>query len=367
MPEITSNHIGIAADMFGCPNRCRHCYLGHSPNGTMTEDDVRRAANAFRALTRPGEGVPLFQSIDVVTWHREPDFSDEYRRVYELEIELSDVKTYRAEWELMSEWRIARDETYAPWAYGIGLRTCQTTFFGVGETQDWFYQRRGAYDDCILATERLLEAGIKPRWQFFFTRKIIPEFDELMRLVDRMKIRERCSELGGEFVMFIHTPGPSGEAEFIEDLRPTIDDVKAIPVDLIQATERHFGERLSWTSVGERVSQLLASAGDEHASVLSATDPLWFIVKPNWDVFSNTGTMEPWWRLGNLQTDSIGQIVANYEQNNTVALRTICNVPLRELAVLYGDKDSRLIDGGVEDLWLARYCREQWESAYVGC
>ncbi|MGI6376472.1 MAG: hypothetical protein ACOX3S_10785 [Anaerolineae bacterium] len=27
-------------DMAGCPNRCRHCWLGVAPNGRLTRDDL---------------------------------------------------------------------------------------------------------------------------------------------------------------------------------------------------------------------------------------------------------------------------------------------------------------------------------------
>lgn len=34
-------HIGIAMDVHGCPNRCRHCYIGPLPGGSLSEDDLR--------------------------------------------------------------------------------------------------------------------------------------------------------------------------------------------------------------------------------------------------------------------------------------------------------------------------------------
>ncbi len=31
MPAVPREQIGVALDMFGCPNRCRHCWLGPPP------------------------------------------------------------------------------------------------------------------------------------------------------------------------------------------------------------------------------------------------------------------------------------------------------------------------------------------------
>jgi len=360
MPEIKSRDISIAVDMHGCPNWCRHCWIGRPPNGRMTEDDLRWTVSRFREFVRPGEDRPFIENLNVVTWTREPDFSDDYRRLYDLEVELSDTKTYRAEWELLSVWRLARDKEYAPWAKNIGVETAQITFFGVGETQDWFYRRKGAFRDCVTAIERLLDAGIKPRWQFILTKKMIPEIGELLKLVERLKLRERVAALGGEFVMFMHTPGPEGDARFIEHLRPSIDEIGSIPSEIIEASRRHFKSEELWHTVGERISQILSDEEDHFPYAWSYQEQLFFCIQCNWDVYSNMGTQEPWWKLGNLKTDPLETIFESFEENRTPPLRTIFTLPLRNLASRYGDPSSRLIDGGVEGLWVAEYCESQF-------
>ena len=185
----------MALDMHGCPNRCRHCYLGCPPNGNLTEADLRWAADQFR---------PLFDRMKVFSSFREPDFSDDYERLHDLCNELSDGGTLR--FELLSIWRLARDPGYAQWAKKVGPDTCQISFFGLEEATDWFCRRKGAFRDCLAATERLLEVGMKPRWQFFLTKKILPDLDGLMRLIDQMRLRERVAELGGEFVVSFIPP-----------------------------------------------------------------------------------------------------------------------------------------------------------------
>lgn len=64
-------HISIVLDMAGCPNRCKHCWIGHSSNGHLTEDDLRYAAAQFR---------PYAQQLIVYDWTREPDYTDAYRQ-----------------------------------------------------------------------------------------------------------------------------------------------------------------------------------------------------------------------------------------------------------------------------------------------
>ncbi|MDO8683857.1 MAG: hypothetical protein Q7N50_10295, partial [Armatimonadota bacterium] len=116
-------------------------------------------------------------------------------------------------------------------------------------------------------------------------------------------------------------------------------------------------ERL-WKTVGERVIEILN--GEEHfPHTVSYPKELFFIIQSNWDVFTNMGTGEPWWILGNMRRDSLQDIVDNFERTKSIGLRVIYNVSLKDLAKQYGDPSSRLINGGVENLWLADYCEQQ--------
>jgi len=132
----------------------------------------------FKEWVYPGEQEPFANPLNVMTWYREPDFASNYRELYELEKELSEGKTTR--FELLSIWRLARDESYAKWVRDVGVpdkrlgtnadegtQSCQISFFGMEKTTDYFTQRRGSFRDNLVATERLLEVGIKPRWQLF--------------------------------------------------------------------------------------------------------------------------------------------------------------------------------------------------------
>ena len=61
----------------------------------------------------------------LMSWFREPQ--EDYEKLYAFEAELSDLKPYR--FELLSIWRLARDEKYAKWTKKIG--TCQIALFGM--------------------------------------------------------------------------------------------------------------------------------------------------------------------------------------------------------------------------------------------
>ena len=358
MPPLRSRKLGLAFDMHGCPNACRHCYVGDLPGGAMSEQDVRWAAELFRGFARKDDAAAFFEEMKVCTSAREPDFSDDYRRLYQLEAELSDGKPCR--YELLSIWRVARDEGYARWAKTVGPDTCQISFFGTDETNDWFFRRKGAFRDGLAATERLLEAGMKPRWQLFLTRKILAELPDLLKLVEKMRLRQRVESLGGEFDIFMHTPGPHGRARRIEHLRPTIDELKHIPGEIIESSKKHFKAETLHCTEAELCSQIVA-AEDAFPYAYPQPEMLWLLATTTFDVFPiNMGTSEPWWRLGNLKTDLVEAILRRFEHNETPGLRTICGISPKELVRKHGDLRSRRVYDARDDLlalYVDRHCQ----------
>ena len=375
MPGFRSREIGVLVDMAGCPNRCRHCWLRCPPNKRLSEETLRWVVQQFKKWVYPGEQGPFFQPVDVMTWYREPDFAPNYRELYELEKELNGGKSIR--FELLSIWRLARDESYAKWAYdvgttdkrlgtsvGEGTESCQISFFGTGETTDYFSRRPGSFRDSLGATERLLEVGIKPRWQLFLTKLIIPELDDLLRLAESMNLENRVRDIGGEFEIFIHAPGPDGEAWNIEHLRPDVGVISQIPTYLVEKTKAHFGassvekspqppltkgeEVLGYVIKGEEVlgyaeSDLLPQLLNDSQPYAWQPGYLAFMVTSQLDVFSNIAELTPWWRLGNLKTDGIGEIMRRFENDETEGMHAHFHIPISTLAETYGERDSRKI------------------------
>ncbi len=40
--------LAVMVDMAGCPNRCRHCWLGNRRNGHISVEEFRSIAAGFR-------------------------------------------------------------------------------------------------------------------------------------------------------------------------------------------------------------------------------------------------------------------------------------------------------------------------------
>ena len=359
MPTPLPTDIGVALDMHGCPNRCRHCFLRGCENGRMGEADLRWAVEQFRTCVKAGEDRPAFGKLSVSSWTREPDYATDYERLHELEAELSDDGASR--YELLSIWRLAREDRYAEWAKRVGPDTCQITFFGMKETQDWFVRREGAFRDSVRATERLLEVGMKPRWQFFMTKRIVPDLDGLMRLVDRLRLRERVAALGTEFVMFIHAPELVGEGRHIAPLSAALEDTRRVPRELVASTQKHFGREKIWTTEAETVARIAGAGEDCGPPWPYPPQPkLWFLVMPSWDVFTNMATTDPGWKLGNMKQEPLSEIVARFEHDRIPALQMNTPDTLRMLAKKHGDPNSDTVVNDIERYWFERYCEETY-------
>jgi hypothetical protein len=330
----------------------------------MSEDTVRDVVAAFRSqacgpVGRAGPADPgaYFPSVRVLTWYREPDFSPEYRRLRDLELALSD-RPITEDLELLSVWRLARDRGYAAWAREArGARVCQITFFGVAAANDWFFRRRGAFEDNLAATEGLLAAGILPRWQLFLTKRMVADLGAWSHLVTKMRLRERCKAVGGEFVIFVHLPAPEGEAFGIEHLRPTARDIAEVPRWLVEESKRHFGGRRPF---GEPEAVLVRKVlGGELNPPPYEPEQLCFHVTADLDVYSNYGELTPWWRLGNLRRHSVGTMLRTFEEDAVPGLWASHHVPLEELAGRFGrPRGRRYYDpGDLRARWVGLWCR----------
>jgi hypothetical protein len=364
MPLFRSRRMAVALDMAGCPNRCRHCWLGNPPNRRVSEETLRRVVQRFREWARPGESTRFVEKLGVATWYREPDFAPNYRRLWELEQELSDEGEARR-FELLSIWRLARDDSYAAWAREIGTKACQITFFGLEENTDYFCRRRGAFSDSLLATRRLLEAGIRPRWQLFLTERLVPELDAFVDLIrSSAKDPKGFPKPLGSFEVFIHGISPDGEGFGLEPLRPAVDVLSKIPPYLVEKTLQHCGQATLEACLGKAEADWLPELLEEDTSLAAYPETLAFMVTPELDVYSNLGEPMPWWCLGNLDEDGLDPIMQRYEQDEVPGLQAMFHVPVSELARAYGRPDSRLLYER-DDLitrWLRMWCEERWPT-----
>ncbi|MBE7560205.1 hypothetical protein HS125_15215 [bacterium] len=359
MPAFPSRQLGLAFDLRGCPSACRHCYLGSAVAPYVPQDEMEPLTEQFRQYRRDGEEGAYFARISVASWFHEPDYAPNYRELRTLEERLSGGEAPPREY--LSTWRLAREPEYAAWARSVGLETCRLSFYGVGETHNWFARRKGAYEDHLAALPRMLDAGIAPAIQVFLTRKSLPELGKLMHALEELRLPERTEALGKPFVLFLRTPMPTGDARRIEYLRPTLEEVEGcIPEPLVESSRRHRQVNELWQTEAEWCRQA-AARPETFPSAHPEPEEVWFLVSGRFDVYPNMGTLEPWWKLGNLKRQSVAALVEAYETNRPMGLAVNYGVSARQLVERTGRPESRRIYDSLSDLlslYLARWCEK---------
>lgn len=340
--------ITVCLDMAGCPNRCKHCWIGHAPNGHLTDDDLRFVAEAFR---------PFTDYLAVYDWYREPDYQDHYEALWTLCQRLSDV--HEAHFELISFWRIVRDPRYVKWLSALGLKRAQLTLFGGPETTDFYTGRKNAYNEILEAIEILIAHRISPRIQIFVNQENLCELPFLESLIERLDPDNRCKAFGGEFSCFVHQGSCDGENEKLYGIRITPDDLDKIPQALVAYTLRHFHQSRIEDVFGKTEQALYERlmADQTTASYVSRT-PV-FYVDGQFNVYPNVAPPEPAWLLGNLKADGVEAVLENYVQSKSTAQRTRLTVPLGRIVTSQGDPASQRLfsEGDYIEYLLNTYCR----------
>ena len=333
--------LSLCVDLYGCPNRCRHCWLGHMPNRTMAPDADARIVERFK---------PYFERIAFYSWLREPDFCPDYRARWERDKALS-VNAVPKRFELASFWRLVRDPDYAPFLKELGVPAVQLTFFGLEATTDRYVGRKGAFRELLRATELLLDQGIRPRWQSFINEENREELVSLLALSEELELPRRCEALGGEFRFFVHTGSCEGEARKLYPIWIRRDHV---PAPLIP----HF---LDYDELlPERELCRLWRDAPGSAAPHNGGEELVLYVSNEYDLYFNFTHMRPEWRIGNLNEEPIDELIRRAVEEDTPALRAARAVTLGELVQRYGSPASeRAFSPEDYQAYLLNRCLEQ--------
>ncbi len=310
----------VAADMYGCPNRCLHCWLGHMPNRVMESGADSWIVDKFR---------PYFDKITFFSWLREPDFCPDYRARWERDKALC-VNAVPPRFELASFWCLARESEYAAFLKQAGVGCVQLTFFGGEQTTDKYVGRKGAFKELLKATDVLLEHGISPRWQAFINEENKGEIAYLLSLSEELELKRRAEAFKGVFRFFVHAGSCDGENQKLYGIRICRQHIPRELIPYYLDYDKLFTER-----------ELCEMWAREQAPVLPHNEnDIVIYVSNTYDLFFNFTHMRPEWKIGNLKTDPIGELVRRIVQEDIPALRKARDITLGELTRRYGDKCS---------------------------
>ena len=312
---MNDRKLNLVVDMYGYPNRCMHCWLGHMPNRKMEEGADLFIIRAFS---------PYFDQIAYYSWLREPDYCDDYRERWKRDIAVS-KNTVPERFELASFYRIVRDEKYIPFLKEVGVSKVQLSFFGLKETQDRYVGRKGAFEEVMQATELLIQGGIAPRWQCFINEE---NKDEILKIYKIAKeIRQDCCP---NLEFFVHEGTCDGENRKLYPIRirksSIPDELKEVYLGYDSLlTERECIEKLK--------------NDNSHPEFLIGNE-ITLNISNCYDVFYNFTHMTEPWKIGNLKTDHMEELIQRVMTGDTNALNKAKLRTWAELAAKYGDPSS---------------------------
>ena len=197
------------------------------------------------------------------------------------------------------------------------------------DTNDYFHGRKGAHHDLIVATDRLIDSEVVPRWQVYLNKLGIKELHEVLALADELNLWDRVQDLGETLNIHAMTFDSAGNGFANHHLRLTAGDEQFIPSLLWEKTKNHFGDDCRLFTEAE----LVASIMDEGEGVcpMPKDHNLVFFLTSDWNVYPNFSEVAPWWKLGNLKTDPWGESLARYESSRPLGLRVMTTSTHREL------------------------------------
>jgi MoaA/NifB/PqqE/SkfB family radical SAM enzyme len=344
------NKLTLALDMAGCPNRCKHCWIGISPNGHLKKEDLYYIAREFRKITN---------NLEVYSWYREPDFLDNYKKLFEIENELSNNRSVK-HFELLSYWRAVRDEKYVPWLKKLGVNTCQLTLWGNKKNTDYYVGRNGAYEEILQTIDILLDNRIIPRIQIFINKDTINELGYIADLIVSLNIEKRCKCFGKDFSLFLHQGSCDGENIKLYDKWITKEDVNKIPLNLIKYTLKHFQVNNIIDVFGKTEYELYEKLiKDKSTKNYVSNDPVFYIDK-DFYVYPNISNISSYWLLGNINNDSVEKIAETYNDNKSIAQNISVTKSICEIVEVIGDeKSQRLFSENDYRLYLLnKYCEK---------
>lgn len=315
--------LSLVVDMYGCPNRCRHCWIGHMPNRTMEEDADIWLVNYFK---------PYFSNITYYSWLREPDYCNDYEQRWHKDNQLS-IGTLPERFELASFWRLVRDPQYIHFLKEVGVKKVQLTFFGMEKMTDKYVGRKGAFHELLEATEILITNQISPRWQAFINEENISEIVELQNLVKILKLEERCHSFQGEFTFFVHEGSCEGENRKLYDIRIEKQNIPASLIPYYLNYENVLSE--------QECCRLLM---DDTSNVVHHNENLIVLyISNSYDVFFNFTHMLESWKIGNLKVDRQEEIIRRIAEEDIPALNIARTITVGGLVEKYGNRQSQKV------------------------
>ena len=341
----------------GCPNACRHCLLRGGQRKERNEEYIRNVHDRFAAYAQShGQPVP-----ELYLYMQEPFFHNRWQAMYELADTLNrsnghpDAKQQMA-FDVVPTvgWRMVHTDGFADW-FGARYKGVQLTFFGLPDTHDWFAGRKGAFDDLLGAARRAFDMNLTVHMSVMLHSRMLHDFPELLSVL----AQHGLPLFKGWSWESYQTLDPVGRAYAMEDLRPQMDEIEALPT-VVKARIRMRRSPEEWE---QTESSLVKKVLDSPNVVSGYNSGLGLLVAMDGSVYPDHCWMEDTWHcLGNILHDEVALITERFRTGDAPGLHARATVPIAELARRFGHSEGRKAYAGLRQIierWIRQWCEAE--------
>ena len=336
-----SHILDMTIEVAGCPTACMHCWAQGGHYKAMPFADIEWileqgqnfcAENNLNFSAYPMHEVTAHPDAAKVLKLFSEKFSSCDQKVFE------PLATTGVPLAIREDWRDLLEAAKA-----VGTTTLWLTFHGVGDVHDCVVNRKGAYKETCLAVERARSMGFRCACNVFVTKENVPQFDELVRVLQDIGINEMCWEVARYY--------PIARRRKSESSRPELDELLPLAAKIAQLSTFH---KNLWTHLDAHTEAAYVRKALDNNEVnaqewefSSSPDTTWLVCRSNFNVYS--GSAGNYGRLhGNLKADSPEQIFQKAIEYGAFVADSIFfstdNFPsVRELAEKVGNPQGRKI------------------------
>ncbi len=341
--------VHLQVEVVGCPTICRHCWAQGVPYAAMPTADVawvlEQAAHFFAAAGVPVSAFPMHEvaahpdAARVLTLFQGA-MGNEADRLFE------PLSTTGVPFAMRPDWREVLDTCRA-----LGTTTVFLAVHGTVEVHDRVVHRAGAYQETLLAAERVRSAGLTVGANVFLTKANIGQFDTVVEDLRRRGVTQ--------FSFEPPTYYPTGRGRRSEALRPELDDLRPVAERARDLSPFHRDQWANLEASTEAAFVQRALSGTWPASPRQADESLNLICRPNLDVYSGlAGRYRQ--RYGNLRNAGTATVLHNALTDGAHSYDTLWftldPIPdVQELAGYFGDATGQRIHFSADSLrfrWL---------------
>lgn len=333
-----SAEVHFTVEVEGCPTVCTHCWAQGGAYRTMPIEDVRFVLEqARRYCAEKDLSLSAFPMHEVAA---HPQAVEIFHLFHQSGVLFEPLSTTGVPLAIRSDWEEILDTLLQ-----IGTTTVWLALHGVDEVHDRAVHRVGAYQETMLAAQRIKAKGLRIGYNIFLTKENLAQFD---RMIEGTRI-VGADELSIEIANY----NPTTRGRRYEPSRPELNELLPLAKKISQLS--NFW-KAKWADLDQYTEAAhLKNALENSGNSFDYTNGsrLQLVCRNNLDVHLGVARLYGE-RLGNLREDGAEQVLGKGVAHGMLSSEAVFYSPDRfppvetfpsvaELARKFGDAQGQKV------------------------